>query len=60
MKAALKRGVETGTLVQIRASYKLSPEAKKSVPKAPAAKKKTVAKKAKTETKSKKVRASVF
>jgi hypothetical protein len=31
MKAALKRGVETGTLVQVKNSYKLSPEAKKPV-----------------------------
>jgi histone H1/5 len=29
MKAALKRGVDTGVLVQVKASYKLSPEAKK-------------------------------
>ena len=29
MKAALKRGVETGTLIQVKASYKLSAEAKK-------------------------------
>ena len=42
MKAALKRGVETGTLVQVKASYKLSADAKKkstSKPKATTAKK---------------------
>ena len=37
MKAALKRGVETGALVQIKASYKLSPEAKKEAVKKPKA-----------------------
>jgi histone H1/5 len=42
MKAALKRGVETGTLVQLKNSYKVSAEAKKA-PKA----KKPVAKAAK-------------
>lgn len=31
LKAALKRGVETGTLVQVKNSYKLSAEAKKPV-----------------------------
>jgi histone H1/5 len=44
MKAALKRGVDTGVLVQVKASYKLSPEAKKksaSVTKAKATVKKT-------------------
>ena len=39
MKAALKRGVESGVLVQVKASYKVSAEGKK---------KKTAAKKAKT------------
>lgn len=29
LKAALKRGVETGTLVQVKNSYKLSVDAKK-------------------------------
>lgn len=29
MKAALARGVETGVLVQVKNSYKVSPEAKK-------------------------------
>jgi histone H1/5 len=38
MKAALKRGVETGALVQVKASYKLSADAKKKK-KEPAAKK---------------------
>lgn len=31
MKAALKRGVETGTLVMVKSSYKVSAEAKKPV-----------------------------
>jgi histone H1/5 len=44
MKAALKRGVETGALVLVKSSYKLSAEAKKPKPK----KKAAVAKKAKT------------
>jgi hypothetical protein len=54
MKAALKRGVETGVLVQVKASYKLSPEAKKTKPatKPKAAAKKTVSK-AKTDGKKK-------
>lgn len=30
MKAALKRGVETGVLVQVKHSYKVSKEAKKA------------------------------
>lgn len=29
MKAALKRGVDSGTLVQVKNSYKVSPDAKK-------------------------------
>jgi histone H1/5 len=33
MKAALKKGMETGTLVQVKASYKLSAEAKKEAKK---------------------------
>ena len=33
MKAALKKGVESGVLIQVKASYKLSPEAKKPVKK---------------------------
>jgi hypothetical protein len=43
MKAALKRGVETGVLVQVKASYKLSAEAKKPAPKKKAVVKKTTA-----------------
>ena len=39
LKAALKRGVETGTLVQLKNSYKVTAEAKK-----PVKAKKTVAK----------------
>ena len=31
MKAALKKGVESGDLVMVKASYKLSPEAKKKL-----------------------------
>ena len=50
MKAALKKGVESGMLIQVRASYKLSPEAKKSKPKA---KKATAAKAKSTSTKKK-------
>ena len=53
MKAALKRGVETGVLVQVKASYKLS--AKKAAPPKPkavtAAKKATVVRKASTKKK---------
>ena len=50
MKAALKKGVESGDLVMVKASYKLSPEAKKKLtapPKKKAApkKKKAVPKK---------------
>ena len=49
MKAALKSGVEKGTLIQIKNSYKLSPEAKKplkkAVPKKKAAPKKAAPKK---------------
>ena len=33
MKAALKKGVETGVLIPVKASYKLSAEAKKSAAK---------------------------
>jgi hypothetical protein len=40
MKAALKKGVETGTLVMVKSSYKVSADAKKPVK----AKKPTVAK----------------
>ena len=40
LRAALKKGVEDGTLIQNKASYKLSADAKKSVKKKkPAAKK---------------------
>ena len=35
MKAALKKGVETGVLIQVKASYKLSAEAQKSLAKKP-------------------------
>ena len=47
MKAALARGVETGVLIQVKASYKLSADAKKqmgkkSTAKSGEAKKKTV------------------
>ena len=48
MKAALKNGVESGTLVQVKASYKLSADAKKAAtkkPKAPKAVKKAPKKK---------------
>lgn len=38
MKAALKRGVETGTLVMVKSSYKVSAEAKKPAKKPAAAK----------------------
>jgi hypothetical protein len=47
MKAALKRGVETGTLVMVKSSYKVSAEAKKPVK----AKKPTVTKVKKAVTK---------
>jgi hypothetical protein len=52
LKAALKRGVETGVLVQVKASYKLSAEAKKPAPKKKAITKKAAAAK-KTSTKKK-------
>ena len=41
LRSALKRGVETGKLVQVKSSYKLVPKAKKAAPvkKAPAVKK---------------------
>ena len=39
MKAALKKGVEDGTLVQVKSSYKLSPTAKAASKKKPAKKK---------------------
>ena len=53
MKAALKRGVETGVLVQVKNSYKVSPEEKKK--KASAAKpKKAAAKKTTKKTTAKK------
>lgn len=44
MKAALKRGVEVGVLVQVRASYKLSAEAKKAAAASKKLKKPTKAK----------------
>lgn len=47
MKAALKRGVETGTLVMVKSSYKVSADAKKPIK----AKKPTVAKVEKPVTK---------
>ena len=53
MKAALAKGVKDGALVQVKASYKLSPEAKKPAPKA-SKPKKAVDKK--DEPKKKKVR----
>jgi histone H1/5 len=64
MKAALKRGVETGALVLVKSSYKLSAEAKKPKPKKKAAeakkvktvKKKTSATKKKKASSAKKVR----
>jgi hypothetical protein len=43
LKAALKRGVETGTLVQVKNSYKVSPQEKAK--KKPAVKKAAPAKK---------------
>ena len=52
MKAALKKGVEDGTLVQVKNSYKLSAAAKKPAPKKKAApKKKPAAKKTATKKK---------
>jgi len=55
LSAALKKGVADGTLVQVKASYKLSAEAKKKKPaaKKKAAPKKKVAPKKKTATKKK-------
>jgi hypothetical protein len=57
MKAALKKGVETGTLVPVKASYKLSADAKKAAPKTKAAPKKKAAA-PKKETAAKKVNLS--
>ena len=60
IRAALKAGVASGALIQIKASYKLSPEAKKAMPKAKAAvtkadpKKKTTAPKKKATAPKKK------
>ena len=51
MKAALKKGVETGMLVQVKSSYKLSAAAKKPPPKKKAATAKKAAAKKKTATK---------
>lgn len=45
MSAALKKGVESGTLIKVKASYKLSPEAKKPAPKKKVVKKKAAPKK---------------
>ena len=55
MKAALARGVSTGELVQVKASYKISPEAKKKAASKAKAAKKDVEKK-KDAPKKKKVR----
>lgn len=56
LRAALKKGVTEGTLVQVKASYKLSAEAKKPAPKpkkaaAPKEKKAAAPKEKKTATK---------
>jgi hypothetical protein len=63
MKAALKKGVEDGKLVQVKSSYKVSPDAKKTAtakPKKAAAaakaKKPAAEKKKKTTATKKKVR----
>lgn len=56
MRAALKKGEQDGTLVKVKASYKLAPEAKKALKKKPkkaAAAKKPAAKKTATTTKKK-------
>ena len=46
MKAALKRGVENGELIQVKSSYKISADAKKEVKtKKPVTKAATVMKK---------------
>ena len=61
MKAALKRGVETGELVQVKASYKLSADAKKKMTtkRKPVAKKAATTKKKKTAVPKKKVSKTV-
>ena len=56
MKAALAKGVASGALVQVKSSYKVSPEAKKAAPKAAKAKKDT---EKKAEEKKKKVSAMI-
>lgn len=53
MSAALKKGVESGTLIKVKASYKLSPEAKKAAPKKKKVVKKKAAPKKKTAPKKK-------
>jgi len=53
MSAALKKGVESGTLIKVKASYKLSPEAKKPAPKKKKVVKKKAAPKKKTAPKKK-------
>lgn len=56
MKAALAKGVSTGVLIQVKSSYKVSPEAKKPPKKKPV---KTAAAK-KTTAPKKKVRAPLL
>lgn len=58
MKAALARGVETGALIQVKASYKVSAEEKKAAASKAAKAKKETAKK--EEPKKKKVRQIVY
>jgi len=59
MKAALKQGVENGSLVQVKASYKLSSDEKKKLTK-PAVVKKAAAPKKKAAAPKKKVRVKLL
>ncbi|CAM9282244.1 unnamed protein product, partial [Ectocarpus sp. 8 AP-2014] len=45
LRGALKKGTETGTFIKVKASYKVSPEAKKPPAKKKVVKKKVVKKK---------------
>ncbi|CAN0446399.1 unnamed protein product, partial [Ectocarpus fasciculatus] len=55
MRSALKKGVESGKFVKMKASYKLSAEAKKPAPKKKVVKKKVVKKVVKKKVPKKKV-----
>ncbi|CBN77460.1 histone H1 [Ectocarpus siliculosus] len=56
MRSALKKGVESGKFIKMKASYKLSAEAKKPAPKKKVVKKKVVKKVVKKKVPKKKVK----